>query len=185
MEINWPGENVCLRILELIHGGVAGIASPSQIRREGKARAEVRRFEALLDAQTKRDTDAILRGEATATNIPLLARPQDRLALPDAAAEGLKAWREPQLEPVLAVGPATPNQLVELAEVKARIERVERLINLRAVHRLAEEEAEHYADRPLPEARPSGEWMKAWQDGAERVDEDDFAHFGRASYAEK
>jgi hypothetical protein len=32
-----------------------GFLSPIQIRREGKARADVRRYEALRDAETKRE----------------------------------------------------------------------------------------------------------------------------------
>ena len=44
----WPGENVCVRIIELIQNFGIGVASPHQIRREGKARADVRRYEALL-----------------------------------------------------------------------------------------------------------------------------------------
>ena len=173
VEINWPAENVCIRFLELIQGGVAGIASPGQIRREGKARAEVRRYESILDAQTKKDIDAIQRGEATTTQIPLLARPQERLVLPAPLKGDVKVRREPQLEPMVLSNPSTPNDLVEIADVRSRLDRVERLLNLRAVHRLAEEEAEHYADRVLPEARPSTEWMRAWREGAEKVDEDD------------
>jgi hypothetical protein len=166
--MEWPGEKVLIRVFEIIERFGIGVARPAQIRREGKARAEVRRYEELLDARTKRDVEAVLRGEAT-TNLPLLSRPNERVAPSAPQPNDIKVRREPWL---VAFPAETSAAVVELAAFRERLDSVEKLLNLRAVHRMAEEEAEHFPDSPLPDERPTAEWRRAWRDGAERVEEE-------------
>src|SRR4051794_28306769 len=60
-----PGEALLIKFWETVEKFGTGLLSPAQIRREGKARAEVRRYEMLRDAQTKRDVEDLLAGRRT------------------------------------------------------------------------------------------------------------------------
>ena len=53
--MQFPGEQLVIRIWETMERLGVGLLSPRQIKREGKARAQVRRDELLLDARTQQD----------------------------------------------------------------------------------------------------------------------------------
>jgi hypothetical protein len=61
-----PGERLLIKIWQTVFDrGVSGLLSPLQIRREGKARADVRRLELLTLAQAYVDQSDILTGRKT------------------------------------------------------------------------------------------------------------------------
>ena len=58
----FPGEGLLIKLWETVDKFGTGLLSPVQIRREGKARADVRRYETLRDAETKRDVEELQAG---------------------------------------------------------------------------------------------------------------------------
>lgn len=162
-----PSEKLLVRIWETVERAGIGAFSPWQMRREGRARAEVRRLEALIDAQTRADIEDLRTGRAT-LNSSLLAARQEPLPLPGLAGSGGKVRREPTIS---STPPGSPNELAELAQLRARVDEVERLLRLRAIHRLAEDLAEEQGERTPPDEPPTSEWIRAWQSGAEHVEE--------------
>ena len=165
VRLDWPGEKVCIRVIDLLERFGIGILRPAQIRRTARARAEVRREEALLDAQTRVDSKALSAGDAAAFG--RLSAPRD--ALPPSP-RGLSVRQEPQIG---ITHLTTPTEVIQMATLRARVDAVEKLLNLRAVHRLVEKEAERYGDRSPPPFGPSADWVSAWKEGAERVEEGD------------
>ena len=56
----FPGEKLAIKIWETItEKGIGGLLSPWQIKREGRARAEVRRQELLLEQQARQELDKL------------------------------------------------------------------------------------------------------------------------------
>lgn len=166
MEISWPGEKLAIRLWETVERLGIGICSPAQIRREGAARADVRRREKLLDAQTLHDIEGIRSGASTAEL--LLANPKN------------DAHRQPATALTTSSGPIEPRlgraeeprDLVRIAETGFRVREVDRLIHLRATHRIAEDLAEELGDEPPPDKRPTNLWINQWEQGAAEVDEE-------------
>jgi hypothetical protein len=164
-----PGEEALIRLWETLEKCGTGMLSPWQIRREGRARAEVRRLELLQEAQTKRDAEEILAGrlrvDATGKLLPSVPNTEPNVALP--APAGSVA-----LPPYSATSPT----LLEYASVREQAEGLKRLINLRTVARFAEEELDRFnqtegkADKPPDDqSGPDDDWIAAWRRGAENV----------------
>ena len=93
-----------------------------QIRRLGRARAEVRRDEALLDAQTKKDVKAIL--EDNFASQRRLPGPQTKLL---SSPQGRSVRKEPRLR---RDSLGSSSDVMEIAALGARNEAVEKFINL-------------------------------------------------------
>lgn len=161
-----PGEALLIRLWESVERFAIGVASPTQIKREAKARAQARRFEALLDAQTKRDVEALVAGSAVQPS--LLPGPHpDPLGLP-------VPQQQMRREPTLILTPQTAADVEQLAQLRSRVDSIEKLLNLRAIHRIAEEAIEEdFAGRDIPEERPGRDWLNAWRNGAEIVSEEE------------
>lgn len=171
ISINVLPEKLLTRVWESIDGAIAGIASPWQIRREGKARADVRRVEALIDAQTKRDVEAIVAGTSNVSS-KLLASPIERLTLPPTGEQSTSPIPHEPGSPKLVA--STPAELASISDLRTRVDAIKKLLNLRTVHRTAEEVIEsEYPDREPPETRPSRDWLAAWRNGAEAASDED------------
>lgn len=170
-----PGEDLLKRLWETIEKTGAGLASPWQIRREGKARADVRRHELLVEAQTKAAIDAWKRGDASlragdsgllqVAHIapPLLAAPSADTAASAEGALAIDAARE------------LPH-FVEHSLTRAAVTEAEQTINLRAAIREAEEIIADAAAPPKTDPNappPADDWVSAWREGAERVSDEE------------
>lgn len=153
-----------------------GLASPYQIRREGRARADVRRIEALTDAQTQIEIEKI---KATALQQPIQTpqlESKNRLLL----ASSTDSSRNPRIEPYIGLpvfsdAKSLPTQkLPEFSEFRTRLENLEKLIRLRGVYIAAEDLASQgaHSDDPI-DGHVDQEWLDIWRDSAERVTNDD------------
>ena len=61
--MNWPGENLLIKLWEsLADKGVGSLLKPWQIRREGKANVDLRRYEMLAIADAEREVEDIRSG---------------------------------------------------------------------------------------------------------------------------
>lgn len=169
--MDWPGEKLVIRVWETLERIGIGAASPMQIHREGRARAEVRREEAVIDAQTQREVEAIRSGDASARQL-LLAGPHTK--------RRGKAGPSPTLriEPKLLAAPAqSPRDIAAIAQTGHSTREIERLLNVRATHRVAEDIAETLGNTELPDEMPRKAWIEQWYQGAAEVDEKELGEF--------
>src|SRR5688572_27544168 len=61
--MTWPGENLMIRLWEtLAEKGIGGLLKPGQIRREGVAQIDVKRYQILALADAEREAEAIRQG---------------------------------------------------------------------------------------------------------------------------
>jgi hypothetical protein len=162
---NVPGEKAVVKMWEsIIDKGAGGLLAPWQIRRIGRARAEVRREEMLLNEQTKADILAIRRGEKKFVNNRLLETPAG-YELPPAAenADGLVQLTSPEerYESTTALMSGALTDLV--------LERTDERVNLREVLLMAEQEAAAIDDDEVSDDALDPEWIALWQDRAKRV----------------
>ena len=164
--MDWPGEKLCIRIWETLEKCGTGLASPWQIRREGRAYIDVRREEAISDAQTQREIDTFRKQLLESSVRPRLVAPTSRLQLSAPESKGHKRRHEPQLSL-----PLSARKLAQLSEARRQCDDLEKLLNLRAVHRMAEEEASTEEVSALPDQRVGRDWTQAWREGAEQVSE--------------
>ncbi len=122
-------------------------------------------FEALLDAQTGLDVEAIRLGKSSAARL-LLTAPDSPAPKSEKQSLRLQASRA---EPRLVVA-MTPKDVATLANRHSRLRETERLLHVRAAHRIAENLADGVDAGPLPDERPSNEWIDRWRDGVAEVD---------------
>jgi hypothetical protein len=149
----FPGEKLLIRLSDTFERLCAGILSPHQIRRIGRAHADVRREEQLLEAQTKVDIDDILQGrKVLAPNMQLIP------ALDSATSVERR-------EPYLLV-PNTTDEFRQLASNQNSADQIRKLINLRAVMRATEEELRNTQDDALSDGNVEAGWLSRWKNGA-------------------
>jgi hypothetical protein len=158
----FPGEALFLRLWESVERLFTGLATPAQIRREGRARADVRRYEMLSDAQTQRELGDVMAGR-------LMLDRTGKLISPPTSASHEPERREPQL-----IRPGYDETLFNIAHRHEQVEAVHRLLNLRRTVVLAEEEIEQSAknasslnEEPVRPIDP--DWLYRWKERAERI----------------
>src|SRR5580700_8270659 len=121
----FPGEQFIIRVWETMERCGVGLLSPAQIKREGKARAEVRRAELLLDARTRQDLEDVKAGRKWLDERGHLLPAPHR--------------EENRAEPTLLIPPMEPNALLELAAQREAVRATEKLLNIRQIAVYAEE----------------------------------------------
>lgn len=156
-----PGEKLLIRLWDTIERFGIGLLNPLQLKREGRARAEVRRHEMLLDAQTQKEIEGLMAGRLTfdsrvgrllpATTIV----PQER--------------KEPQL-----IAPYDHKTLFRAAERREAADDMYRLLNLRRTVAMAEEEIENAALEGGAAAEEAAQpidpdWAYRWKEKAEQI----------------
>lgn len=162
----WPGEQLAIRIWESVCAGIAGIASPYQIRREGKARLEVRRQEAELDAELAARLAKAKAGDIIAGRELLSSRSGP---IAQISGETSPGRIEPRLLEPSVTYTQSPAGLTELASIRLVARETDRLLNLRAVYRVAEEIATELENATPASELPSDDWIRVWTDSVERV----------------
>lgn len=173
-----PGELLICKLWDTLDRLGTGLATPFQIRREGKARADVRRMERLMDAQTTQDIRLVQEGRCALSEGGRLSfiGHSGMGHTPSVANEQGPRRHEPFL---FAPAVSSPLEVAELALHQQEAKAVERLLNLRATVSLAEEIVDSQGQNN-PSAEPSGavppeqsavdeDWLRRWRDGAETV----------------
>lgn len=174
----FPGENALIRLWDTVERIGTGLASPLQIRREGKARADVRKYEMLAEAEARREIEEIAGGrlgfDQAGHLTSITANTSDRplLAAPNSPTQEKCIVPEPET-PSVNVSPET-QELLFRARVANGLEGLRRLTNLRATVRQAEEEMESGVEIESETPDPINEdWLSSWREGAERVSQAD------------
>lgn len=160
-----PGEKLAIKIWEtLTEKGIGGLLTPWQIRREGRAHAEVRRQETLILAQAEKDAQDILAGRKTLdTNGKLLTANEAEplpTALPNSFHVSTKALMNQQ-DP-------SPN-LLRAAAAKFSAREVQRFVNLQRIAMHAEEQARQFGDNAVSEEPIDADWLNRWRENAQDV----------------
>jgi hypothetical protein len=158
----YPGEALVLRLWESVERFGTGLLSPTQIRREGRARADVRRYELLSDAQTGRELEEMTAGRLILDSSGKLIPPPNI----DPRAE----WRR---EPPPLLPPVDDTTVFVTAQRREYADAMFRLLNLRKTVVLAEEEMEQTAKNFAATAEEitavDRDWLYRWKERAERV----------------
>ncbi|WP_322186670.1 DUF2806 domain-containing protein [Fulvimarina sp. 2208YS6-2-32] len=190
-----PGEELLKRLWESIEKLGTGLASPAQIRREGKARADVRRYELLRDAEAMRDAQDILAGRAKLNpESKLITGPAHSQISYNADTGGMQlpnvVGRDAQLDLNNALRDTTHlSALAAQSQISANISDIERLAALRATVSMTEDVlvADAADSDKIAEKAPSEEeetinpqnagiepdWLSSWREGAERTTNND------------
>lgn len=159
-----PGEKLAIKIWEtLTEKGIGGLLTPWQIRREGRAQADVRRHEKLILAQAEKDAQDILAGRkalnASGRQLEIL----DGVSSPvagGAICEPTKALLD-QRDP-------SPD-LLRIAAAKFSAREVQRFVNLQRIALQAEEQARQMGDKTLSDEPIEPDWLNRWRENAQDV----------------
>ena len=152
------GEQLLIKMWEtLIKEGIGSLASPWQIKRQGRAHAEVRKEELLLLAQAEVDAQAIREGKKRLT--------QDFKIVDSQHSENhfLIEYQDERKEPSLAIEHMSERH----ASAKAAAELQEE-INLNKTIILAEQLITN-SDSAPPQEEIGADWLTRWRDSARKV----------------
>ncbi|MGE0093844.1 MAG: DUF2806 domain-containing protein [Alphaproteobacteria bacterium] len=148
--MDYPGEKLAIKIWETITDrGLSGLLRPFQIRREGRARLEVRRHEILLTAQAEKDVEDIRAGAKVFNADNELVPACESLNQPGAL--------------------LTITDLVRYAQEVSETRDLTRLINLRSILVEAEKVASDTPDEQVSDEPIDPDWFSRWRSGAEDV----------------
>ena len=160
--MNWPGENLLIKLWEtLAEKGVGSLLKPWQVRREGRANIDLRRYELLALADAEREAEEIRSGRLRLQN----AKYAISLTAPCI-----------EVEPVDEED-STP--LLELATGAAVADAIRKEINVAKA--VTHAEAELRDDpTPVPEQNLDDDWLYRWRDYAGSVSSEELqAIWGR------
>ena len=158
-------ERLAIKIWQTVtERGIGGLLSPWQIRRTGKAHADVRRIEIQSLAQAHRDGLDILTGRKTLDTSGRLieAKPEE--------------FTSPEAGGPLATLPSKPAPL-QLLQREQDCRELERAINIRETIAMAEEEASSVADENVSDEPVNPDWFARWRENAEDVQDDQMHRF--------
>lgn len=160
-----PGERAIIKLIETVTEGIGAYLRPWQVRREGRARNDVRRDELLMLEQLQRDVDDVRAGTK---------RIDERRRVVAVPAERREPYLQlpaprPEHQPA---GEELP-KLVDAARRRDEVRDAQRTINLHKVVLKAEEIAEETADAEVSEDSVAPDWFEKWRTGAESVSDDD------------
>ena len=164
-----PGEKLALKIWEtLTEKGIGGLLTPWQMRREGRAHAEVRRHEKLILAQAEKDAQDILAGRKVLDSGGKLLEVKETepstAALPGPVHEQTKSLLD-QRDP-------SPD-LLRAAAAKFSAREVQRFVNLQRIAMHAEEQARQLGDEAVSEEPVDTDWLNRWRENAQDVSVED------------
>lgn len=158
MDFGWPGEKFLIKLCDtLADKGIGSLFKPWQMRREGVAAAEIKRLNALMAAQTKRDAEQIKLGK--------------KLLLSDGRLEDVDAF------PV-ADNAEAASRLELIAEIdsivktSAQSEAFRKEVSLAKAILYAEQELAQETQEP-PEKNVDDDWLFRWRDNASDVSSDE------------
>lgn len=157
--MKFPGEELLCKMWQsLAEGGIGSLASPWQIRREGKAHLDVRRQELLVLAQTEADIEAIKKGTKQML-------PDGSLINFDESPEEAFSTNnlvEIRREPTLSL-----SALSETSQAKRLLRETKEEINTNKI--LINAEKELMGNDAKPKCEIEQDWLSRWHDAAKRV----------------
>lgn len=151
------GEKLVTKIWETVaRDGVGALAAPWQIKREGRARLEVRRQEMITLAQAEKDAEGIRHGT--------------KKLLPDGTVHDLiEQHGNAEQGADSECGPnVSQSSILAAAKSKESADRIQAEINLSKTLMYAEEESDT-PDEEVSEEAVDPDWFKRWRESAQEV----------------
>lgn len=153
--MNWPGENLLIKLWDsLADKGVGSLLKPWQIRREGRANVDLRRYEMLAFADAEREVEEIRSGRRK------LEKAKYVLSLTE---DSPSRDTETPTEEVL---------LLEVANRASVADAMRKEINVAKAVLHAEADLRDDG-APVPEQNVDDDWLYRWRDYAGSVSADD------------
>jgi hypothetical protein len=160
--MDFPGEKLVTRLWEtLADKGIGSLLRPWQIRREGRARADVRKEEMLLLAQAEQDIDDIKAGR-----VRLLSDGRLQTCTSTPISDSTERLPSARL---------TYPALVQQATDTVVADTVRKEINIAKALLHAESDLENDAQQP-PESAVDNDWLFRWRDSAGTVSNEELQH---------
>lgn len=158
--MDFPGEKLVLKLWEtLAEKGIGSLLTPWQVKREGRARNEVRRDELLMLAQAEKDAADVRAGRKQ-------LRQDGTLMLTSTADTVLGCGETPlvaRVEPTLGLP-----DVMRAAEVSVAVEHARKEINTAKAVLYAEEQLA-VDSQQAPDRQVEEDWLYAWKEYAGRV----------------
>jgi hypothetical protein len=157
------GEKLLIKLWEtLTKDGIGSLASPWQIKREGKAHAEVRRDEMLMLAQAEVEAEQIKLGK--------------KKLLDDGRLIELSCPKNYEDHSVDYIGRPEPTIILDSfsdkIEQKRKAEAIQQEININKTIGLVEEELLHSHQEPS-EKEVDSDWLSRWRDHAKSTNSEE------------
>ena len=175
--LDWPGENLAIRIWATLERAGIGILLPGQLRREGKARAEVEYLQRLALAQAEKDAADLAAGRVTydpgtGRVQPLGGRVEPKLLSSTAPPTETPDANSP---PVLGSIPRLGSALDFGAGVarSVALREMRRAINLERIAQQSQSEADSMSAADVSDKEVHPDWVAKWRDGAQDVSDED------------
>lgn len=154
MEFSWPGEKLLIKLCDTVGSkGIGSLLKPWQMRREGAAAAEIKRFNSLTLAQTKIEVADINAGRKV-----LLAN--GKLAAADAITVVEQGESATRFE-IIA-------ELEKVVEATVQKEAFRKEISVAKAILYAEQELEQETQEATDEP-VSDDWLLRWRDNASSI----------------
>lgn len=155
------GEKLLIKLWDtLAKDGIGSLASPWQIKREGKAHAEVRRDEMLMIAQAEVEVAKIKQGKAKCL-------PDGKLVELNCSGSVASQDSQGRIEPTLNL-----KSFSEKIEQQNKAEEIQQEININKTISLAEEELLRSKQEPSDKDIDS-DWLHRWRDHAKTTNNDE------------
>jgi Protein of unknown function (DUF2806) len=162
--LDLPGEKLIIKMWEtLTEKGIGSLLTPWNLKREGKARNEVRRAEILMLAQAETDAADVRAGRKHLQGDGTLLLTS---SISQAAAMAQDEVSD-RIEPTLSLPAA-----IRTSEITAAVENARREINTAKAVLYAEEQLAGDPQQP-PSREIEEDWLFAWRDYAGRVAAED------------
>lgn len=162
--MNWPGEAVLNKVIDVLQTGVGGVLRPWQIRRVGKANTDARAAEMLRLQQVEFDIAEVRAGRKTVDPTGKLISCDKPTVL--------------QLEGPNSENKYEPNisDFAQEAKDSAYAQDLQRAVNLKKISIYAEEIAEEIDEKATREnykeeneRKIDPDWFQKWRTGAQEV----------------
>ena len=156
------GEQLVTKMWDtLVKGGIGSLASPWQIKREGRAHAEVRRDEMLMLAQAEVEAKAIKEGrKKLLSDGKLIELHQDIDSHDPSCYLG-------RVEPTLVI-----EKILSNIEQQKKAENIQSEININKTILMTEEELSN-SQTPLPKEDINIDWLYRWRDYVSQTENED------------
>ncbi len=153
--VDFPGEKLIIKLIEVFQQEVGALGRPWQIRREGRAHIDVLAEEKLRLAQVENEVEEIRQGRKHLVEGRLVALPPP----PDGG----------ETEIVSTDPDQNVKALLSASKLEADYLAARRSMNLRCIELLAHEYAQGTADEEVSDEPMDPDWFARWREAAQDV----------------
>jgi hypothetical protein len=172
----FPGEKLLIRIWDTLEKGGVGMLRPLQLRREGRAKAEVEYLQRMAISQAEKDANDLVEGRASfdpksgtvipaLPSIPFLAAPTGDAMPPVHLSSNEERSTESRLGS--AFGPLNP------AFQRFALREMRQAVNIENIIEKAQAEASEVPDDAVLDKDVHPDWLARWHENAKDVSDEE------------